>query len=316
VQLAIQTPPEHTSYAALHEVWQAADELGFRAAFTFDHLVPLNPGQSPTTGGAIPSGPQLEGWVTLAALAAGTRRLEVGTLVSGVTYRHPSVLAKMAVSLDHVTGGRAILGLGAAWHEAEHRMFGLEFPAVGERMSRLDEALTVFRLLCVEEHASFEGRWYRLDGAVFEPKPVRAGGIPVLVGGSGPRLRQVAARHATIFNSFAAPWEWAGLNADLDARLRSTDRSPDAMERSAFVFAELSGDEEADARLVAHFQRTRGGTEGEVRRRIVAGTPEQKAEVLRSFGDAGVGLVVLNLRPPFDARQLERFARDVVPLLA
>lgn len=316
LDLAIQTPPEHTSFAALRDMWQAADALGFRAAFTFDHLVPLNPGQSPTSGGAVPDGPQLEGWTTLAALAAGTRNLEVGTLVSGVTYRHPAMLAKMAVTLDHVTDGRAVLGLGAAWHEAEHRMYGIGFPQVGERMGRLDEALTVFRLLCGEGPADFDGRWYRLDGAPFEPKPVRAGGVPVLVGGSGPRLRSIAARHATMFNSFAAPWEWAELNADLDARLAVAGRVPADLERTAFVFCELDEDPAAGDRLVDHFQRTRGGSDDEVRRRVLVGSPDDMAAVLRSYADAGVRLVILNLRPPFAVRSLERLAREVMPLLA
>jgi alkanesulfonate monooxygenase SsuD/methylene tetrahydromethanopterin reductase-like flavin-dependent oxidoreductase (luciferase family) len=316
LRLAIQTPPEHTTFAALRDVWQAADELGFRAAFTFDHFVPLNPGQRPGSGDDVPDGPQLEGWTALAALAAGTRNLEVGTLVTGVTYRHPVVLAKMAVTLDHVTGGRAILGLGAAWHEAEHAMYGIPYPPLGERMGRLDEALTIFGRLCTEDRVDFAGEWYDLHGAVFEPKPVRPAGIPVLVGGSGPRLKGIAARHATMFNSFSAPWEWADVNADLDARLAVAGRAPAALERTAFVFAELSGDQAREDELVGHFQRTRGGTEEEVRRRVVVGDPDAMVAVLRSYEAAGVGTAILNLRPPFDLAGLERFARDVLPAVA
>ncbi|MCU1503996.1 MAG: class F420-dependent oxidoreductase [Ilumatobacteraceae bacterium] len=315
MRIAIQTPPEHTSFAALRDVWTAADALGFHAAYTFDHLVPLNPGQRPGTPGGVPDGPQFEGWTALSALAAGTTRLQVGTLVTGVTYRHPALLAKMAVTLDHVTDGRAVLGLGAAWHEAEHRMYGIEYPGVGERMGRLDESLTIFRRLCTEDAVDFAGRYYQLEQAVFDPKPVRPSGIPILVGGSGDRLKRIAARHATMFNSFAAPWEWPAVNIDLDEKLRAAGRAAHELERTAFVFSELSGSSAAEDELVGHFQRTRGGTDEEVRSRIVIGSPDAMVAVLRSYADAGVSTVILNLRPPFDVAGLERFATEVLPAL-
>jgi alkanesulfonate monooxygenase SsuD/methylene tetrahydromethanopterin reductase-like flavin-dependent oxidoreductase (luciferase family) len=315
MRLAIQTPPEQTSFAELRDTWQAADELGFSAAFTFDHFVPLDPGARPSPDALIPPGPQYEGWVTLAALAACTSRLEVGTLVTGVTYRHPVVLAKMAATLDAITGGRTILGIGAAWHEAEHRMFGIEYPPVGERMGRLDETLQIFRRLCTEDVVDFDGRWYQLRGAVFDPKPVRPTGIPVLVGGGGNRLKSIAARHATMFNGFPPPWEWAAVNADLDARLIAEGRHPSDLERVAYVFAELSESREREDALVATLQRTRGGTDDEVRRRTVVGDPDAMIATLQAYADAGVQTAILNLAQPYATQNLERFARDVMPAL-
>ena len=318
MQFAIQTPPERTTFSGLRDLWQAADELGFAAAFTFDHLVPLNPGERPGATAAVDrSGAQLEGWTALAALAAGTRNLQVGTLVSGVTYRHPSMLAKMAVTLDHITNGRAILGLGAAWHADEHARFGIDFPDVGERMTRLDEALTMFHLLCNSEGApvNYEGRYYRLNEAVFDPLPVRRTGIPVLVGGSGPRLKRIAARHAAWFNSFSAPWEWPAMNSELDRLLSVGGRDPRDLLRTAFVFVELSGDAQREDQLVATFQTTRGGTDDEVRRRVLVGSPEQMAATLRSYADAGIDMAILNLRPPHGPvlAGLVRFAAEVIP---
>ncbi len=320
MQISIQTPPEHTTYRDLLDVWQAADELGFTAAYTFDHLVPLNDGPSGPDPDGIPAGPQLEGWMALAALASHTTRLQVGTLVTGVTYRHPSVSAKMAVTLDRITDGRAVLGLGAAWHQAEHERYGIPYPEVGERMERLDEALQVFRALCGAEHtggrATFEGRWYSLDDAPFDPPPVRAEGIPVLVGGSGPRLLRLVARHADIYNGFWAPWEWAEVNRRLDGLLAARDRAPDALQRTAFVFGELSGDPVAEDALVAHFARQRGGTDEEIRSRILIGSPDHMVEVLRSFAAAGVDGVIVNLRSPVDLAGLERLGTEVLPAVA
>jgi alkanesulfonate monooxygenase SsuD/methylene tetrahydromethanopterin reductase-like flavin-dependent oxidoreductase (luciferase family) len=315
MHLAIQTPPENTTFVELRDTWQAADELGFRAAFTFDHFVPLDPGAKPSPTAAIPNGTQLEGWTTLAALAVCTSKMMVGTLVTGVTYRHPIVVAKMAVTLDKISGGRAILGIGAGWHEAEHRMYGIDYPTAGERMGRLDEALTIFHRLCTEDTVDFDGRWYQLAGAVFEPKPVHASGIPVLVGGSGDRLKRVAARHATMFNSFSPPWEWAAVNADLDVRLDAAGRSPADLERTAYVFAELSGERDRDDALVAMFQRNRGGTDDEVRRRVLVGDPDTMIAALRGYADAGVHTAIINLRPPYRTQKLETLARDVMPAL-
>lgn len=312
MKIAIQTPPEHCTMASLEEVWQTADEAGFAAAFTFDHLVPLNAGARPNMPIGVPDGPQLEGWATLCALAARTKRMQVGTLVSGITYRPPIVLAKMAVTLDHITRGRAILGVGAAWHEVEHKMYGIEYPAVGERMTRLDESLQMFRRLFTEQEVTFKGKHYELNSAVFDPKPVRKEGIPLLVGGSGDRLKNIVARNADMFNSFAAPWEWEAVNQDLDARLTKNGRKPSDLMRTAFIFSDLSGDEAKERNLLETFQKNRGGTEEEVRRRIVIGNPDNMISVLKGYEEAGIEMAIINLRPPFSADEVARFAKEVL----
>jgi alkanesulfonate monooxygenase SsuD/methylene tetrahydromethanopterin reductase-like flavin-dependent oxidoreductase (luciferase family) len=312
MKIAIQTPPENCTFQALEEVWQVADDAGFAAAFTFDHLVPLNPGARPNLPIGVPDGPQFEGWATLCALAARTKHMQVGTLVSGITYRPPIMLAKMAVTLDHITRGRAILGVGAAWHEVEHKMYGIEYPAVGERMTRLDEALQIFRRLFTEDEVTFEGASFQMSKAVFDPKPVRKSGIPLLVGGSGNRLKNIVARNADMFNSFAAPWEWAAVNADLDARMTKYGRDPKSLMRTAFVFSDLSGDAAKEEDLLRTFQKNRGGTEEEVRKRIVIGNPDNMIEVLKGYEQAGIEMAILNLRPPFSAAEVSRFAQEVL----
>ena len=314
MEIAIQTPPEHTSYSRLRDIWQTADELGFAAGFTFDHFVPLNPGARPSKPGGVPDGPQFEGWMTLAALGADTSRLDVGTLVTGVTYRHPVLLAKMAVTLDHVTNGRALLGAGAAWHEPEHAMYGFDYPDVGDRMTMLDETLEAFGLLCAAEGpVDYEGRFVRLSNACFDPKPVRPGGVPVLVGGGGQRLRRIVARRADWYNGFWAPWEWPEVNAGLDERLARAGRRPEDLKRTAFVFSELAGDPAATEALVKTFQSARGGTTEQVRSRILVGSPDQMVSVLESYAAAGVEMAILNIRPDQGAAEVQWFGEQVLP---
>jgi alkanesulfonate monooxygenase SsuD/methylene tetrahydromethanopterin reductase-like flavin-dependent oxidoreductase (luciferase family) len=192
--LGIQIRPADTTWPDVREIALLAEEVGFDAIYTWDHLLPV--------AGIDPALPNFEGWQLLAAWGALTSRVRVGMLVSGNTLRHPGLLAKMAATLDHVTGGRAILGVGAGQLELEHTQYGMPFPPVGERVARLDESLAAMRALLTEERASFDGRFYRLDGAIAEPKPVQ-GRLPILVGSTGPKMLRVAARHADIWHGYA-----------------------------------------------------------------------------------------------------------------
>lgn len=313
MRLAIQTPLQHTTFGRLHDLWQVADRTGFAAAFTYDHLVALGSGARPGAIGAVPDGSQLEGWTTLAALAAATSNLEVGTLATGVTYRPVAVLAKMAVTLDVITGGRAILGVGAGWHETEHDMIGLDFPPVGQRMRLLEETVESFGRLCATHgRVDYDGAVVKLRGMPFEPKPVRPSGIPVLIGGSGARLRSIAARRADIYNGFWPPTQWPEINADLDDRLRQADRSSEALQRSVFVQTELSSDPATQDQFVAEVMATRGGSAAEVRSRCLVGSDDAMADVLGSYQAAGVDMAVLSIGPTTRADDLERFAREVM----
>lgn len=314
MKIAIQTPPEHTSYSRLRDIWQAADELGFTAAFTYDHFVPLSLGISPQSAERVPEGPQFEAWTTAAALGAETRHLDIGTLVSGVTYRHPVLLAKMAVTLDHITGGRSLLGLGAAWHEAEHTMYGFEYPRPADRVIMLKEALEAFALLC---HSSgtvdYRGRFVRLTDANFDPKPVRPEGIPVVLGGKGPQMQRIAARHADWYNGFWTPQDWQHVNEKLDALLVEAGRSPGDLTRSVLVFSDLSGNTATMDQMVSVLQADRGETRAQVLPRIVAGSPDRMVAVLESYANAGVDVTILSIRPDQGVDELTSFAKQVLP---
>jgi alkanesulfonate monooxygenase SsuD/methylene tetrahydromethanopterin reductase-like flavin-dependent oxidoreductase (luciferase family) len=311
VDLGLQTPQQGWSPAQLSAMWAAADRLGFRAAFTHDHLLPLHPGERP---GSVHDGPragaQLDGWLLAAVLATGTTRLSVGVLASGVTYRHPAALAKLAVTLDHTTGGRAMLCAGAGWHAEEHRAFGIPFPPMPERAALLDETLAAFQVLCASAGApvTWAGEHVRLTGAVFAPGPVRPTGIPVLVGGSGPRVLATAGRCADWVNAFAAPDEWPALHERVDAAARAAGRPPSALRRSGFVSADLSGDVALADELVARTAATRGLTAAEARRRVLAGSDGQVADVLGAYRDAGVDMLVVQPQPGAGVEELARLA--------
>ena len=161
IRVGLKLAPQFTTVEELRAVWRVADEAGFDHVWNFDHFASI---REDTTGDI------LEAWTLLGAMAEATKNVRIGCMVTGNTYRHPGVLAKMAVTVDHLSGGRLEFGLGAAWAEGEHTMLGLEFGTVGQRIARLEEACRVVKALWTEDRASFEGDWYRLERRNREPE--------------------------------------------------------------------------------------------------------------------------------------------------
>lgn len=194
MRISVKLQPQQTSWEDLRAMWMAAEATPeVDAAWLFDHFYPIN--------GADPSGPCFEGWTALAFLAAQTSRLRFGLIVSGVTYRHPAVLANMCATLDVASGGRLEIGLGAAWNADEHAAYGIDFPPVGQRMDMLEEACEVLHLLLTERTATFAGRCYQLTDAHCEPKPVQSPRPPLVLGGQGERrMLRIAALWADQWN--------------------------------------------------------------------------------------------------------------------
>jgi F420-dependent oxidoreductase-like protein len=202
-----------------------AEEVGFDGAWVFDHFKPLY-GDS--------SGPCLEGWTLLAGLAAHTSRIRLGTLVTGITYRHPAVLATEAVTVDQISGGRLELGLGAAWNEPEHREFGIPFPAIKERAERLEEGIEVMRRLMTKDRASFKGRHYKLEEATYHPRPVQRPHPPIWVGASGEQLMlPIVARQADAWHAFGSADSMARKSKLLDQYAEAAGRDPKRILRSS-----------------------------------------------------------------------------------
>ena len=194
MRFAFKTAPQHTTWQDMLAVWTAADDIEvFESGWNFDHFYPIR-GNS--------RGPCLEGWSMLAALAQATRRLRLGTLVTGIHYRHPAVLANMAATIDIISGGRLELGLGAGWNEQESGAYGIELGTPGERSDRFEEACEVILGLLSSETTTFSGKYYQLNEARCEPKPVQQPHPPLCVGGSGERRTlRTAARFAQHWNS-------------------------------------------------------------------------------------------------------------------
>jgi alkanesulfonate monooxygenase SsuD/methylene tetrahydromethanopterin reductase-like flavin-dependent oxidoreductase (luciferase family) len=195
-----------------------AEELGFDHAWLVDHLVDTD---GPPENGC------LEGWTLLAALATRTSRIRLGVLVSSNTFRHPALLLKEAVTVDHVSGGRLILGMGTGWNVDEHRRYGLELPEPAERVDRFEEAIQVVTQLMSQEQTTFEGRFYRLDDARLQPPPVQRPRIPILIAAHRPRMLRIAARYADQWDTFAAMPGTAtdGVEAEVADRIALLDRA-------------------------------------------------------------------------------------------
>jgi F420-dependent oxidoreductase-like protein len=222
--LGIKLSPQNCEIADLRAVWRIADEAGFDHLWAFDHFNPIF---------SDVAGDVFEGMTLLAAMAQATSRVRIGLMVAGNTYRHPGVLAKMATTIDHLSGGRLEFGLGASGAEVEHTMLGIPFYTAGERIRRLAEALTVCRKLWTEERASFDGRYYTLTDAVSNPKPLQRPHPPIWVGGAGEKLTlRVVAEHADVWNVIGSVEEVVRKASVLDQHCADVGRNPAEIKRS------------------------------------------------------------------------------------
>ena len=239
LRFGIKTAQMGGSYEGMREAWLEADRLGFDTAWGHDHL--LNQDDI--------SAPEDEGWMALAALLALTTRIRGGLMVSSNTFRHPSVLAKMATTVDIISGGRLDVGIGAGWFEDEHRQYGLPLPPVGERMRRLEEACRIMKALWTERQATVDGEYYQVREAYCEPKPVQQPHPPIVIGGGGEKLLlRIVAQHADVWNlSKGTPEEFRHKCAVLDEHCRAVGRDPAEIERS-IQFLQPEGDMVSKAR--------------------------------------------------------------------
>jgi F420-dependent oxidoreductase-like protein len=225
----IKTPNHQTTWQNMLEIWKEADSIDvFESVWNWDHLYPLR---------SDPHGDSLDGWVTLSALARETSRIRIGSMVNGMHFRHPSITAKMAVTLDHVSGGRSYLGLGAGWFEEESEAHGIELGSMKERFDRFDEGLEVIVSLLTQEETTFAGDFYQLKGALSEPKATQQPHPPIVIGGTGRnRTLRAVARWAQMWDALIVePSEWKGLRAVLEGHCQDVGRASSEIDCSAHV---------------------------------------------------------------------------------
>ena len=306
VRFGLHMWPQATTWPELRDTAILADECGFDSLWTWDHLVSIQ--------GPIDQ-PAFDGWSLICAWGALTARATVGLLVGANTLRHPAITAKHAITLDHITGGRAVLGIGGGWVEAEHTAFGVPFgTGFGERLDRLDESVRLIRALLAGEVVTETGRFYAFDGAVAAPLPLRRP-LPILVGGSGPtKTLATVARSADMWNHLFVGMDAArAASANLDGHLDRVGRDPATLERTISIPI-IIRDDPAEARAAFRRAIAANGADVDAAWHELAGPPEHVVPVLAELREIGFDHVIFRMPAPFDRETIER-AEEVRGLL-
>ena len=306
MRVGLFTSLTNTTWPDVLALWRHVEATGWDAACVTDHFMPNTPDRV---------GDVHECWTTLSALAALVPRLRIGTIVVGNTYRNPALVAKMAATVDVISGGRLILGIGAAWQENEHEAYGFAFPPVAERLARLDEACEVIKRLWTESKPSFAGRFYRLQNAPLMPKPVQRPHPELMIGGGGEKVTlRIVARHADHWNVWGGPEILARKGKLLDDYCAAVGRDPRALRRSANTPLLLTDDRADVEKLTDVVMRRMGYPAEAVKDMLLAGSVSAVRDKVARLREAGVDMIfVPNMFFPREPRPLlDRFMSEIV----
>jgi alkanesulfonate monooxygenase SsuD/methylene tetrahydromethanopterin reductase-like flavin-dependent oxidoreductase (luciferase family) len=297
---------QYTDWPALLEAGQRADRIGYDTLWTWDHLYPI-------VGSA--EGPMFEAWLTITAWAQATVRVRIGLMVGANTFRDPAVVAKMATTFDHISGGRAILGIGAAWFETEHRAFGLQYGSgPPERLRWLGEALPVIRGMLRGETPTAAGNRYHATAVRNDPAPLQAR-LPLLVGGGGEKVTlKLVARYADMCNVGGGVAEVRRKEGVLRRHCEAEGRDEREIERTTGVGAVVIRDSRAEADRVFRSTFRRNGN-ARLWTEQPVGTPEDVAELLAPYGEIGYRHLIAGFPAPYDEESMTRLVTEVKPLL-
>jgi probable F420-dependent oxidoreductase, Rv1855c family len=299
-RFGLQLWSQQTDWPGFRDAALAAEETGWDSVWTWDHLLAIfGPWEQPI----------FEGWSVLSALGPLTSRIRLGLMVGANTFRNPGLTAKLATTLDHVSGGRAVLGIGGAWFEREHDAFGIDFfSGHGERLDRLDESVMLMRRLLDGERFSHEGRFYTFNDALCEPRPVQAH-LPILVGGSGPRktLRTVALR-ADGWNTSGTVDQARANLAILAEHCEAVGHDIAAIEKT-ISFPMLIRDDRAAAQGPYQALLDRNGIADMEKSPVLLGSPTEVADALRPYVELGFETVIVRMPAPYDRETIDRMAQ-------
>jgi len=303
IRFGVQIPQEGVDFSAVLAHARAAEKLGYDSVWIPDHLRAV---------AVAPGSPCYEAWTTLTGVLLGTERVMGGPMVLSEAFRNPAWLANAAATLDHMSGGRLILGIGAGWYEGEYRAYGYPWAPGGERVERLGEALEIIKRFWASPGEGFAGRHYRADGTIDAPKPLQQPHPPIWVGGQGPKLLRLAARYADAWNAPILFPEQVAERAETLRKLCEAEGRPMVeITYEGPVWIDSDGDR-IDARI-ARNAAAENPTQQTYARVAIAGTPERVAARIREYVDAGVTHVVCHFGRTTDLRGTELFAREVIP---
>ncbi|HEY3997736.1 MAG TPA: TIGR03560 family F420-dependent LLM class oxidoreductase [Candidatus Xenobia bacterium] len=297
--------PQYATWPEWRDAALRVETLGYDSVWAWDHFLPII---------GDPAGPNLECWQLLPALAALTKHVKLGALVSGNTYRQPPVLAKMAATLDHISNGRAIVGMGAAWFELEHKQYGIDFgKSPGDRIAKLGEALPIMRSMLDQKETTLHGKYYQVSGAWAEPKPVQKH-LPIMIGGGGEqKTLRLVAKYADYWNGFGTPDVIAHKLGLLKGYCQEAGTSFDHILGTVLlsvIIRDKPQDVEARAKQVTTHNRMQQANANVM---AVTGGPEQVAQTIAAYAKVGLQGILLGGPPPYDMETLERFQKEVRP---
>ena len=309
IRFGLQVAPQQTTVEEMKDIWKEAEALGFDTLWVNDHLLP--------SVGPLDA-PNLESWSILAAMAVSTSRVKIGPMVTSNTFRNPAVLAKMATTVDHLSNGRLILGIGTGYLEPEHRAYGITLPPIKERIDRLEEALQVItKLWAADSPVSFQGHYYTLVDAPFMPKPVQRPHPPIMIGGGGEkRVLPLVARYAQMWNiPSVTPEAVAAKNAALEKACRKIGRNCAEIERSYLTPLFMKADPAEAQPLLERLMQQYKVTMEQARKTMLMGDAAAVRQQLQAYIDAGVTHFIIVLRRPglYDREGVRTFAKEVMP---
>jgi F420-dependent oxidoreductase-like protein len=295
--------PDDAMFERVVALALAAETSGFESFWVMDHYH-----QIANNGPA--SEPMLEAYALLSGVAARTSRIKLGAMVTGVTYRNPAFLAKAVTTLDIVSSGRAILGIGAAWNEEESLAYGYEWPPVAERFERLEDALQICRSMFTQPQTTFHGRRHHVDGAYNVPQPVQPGGPEILVGGTGERktLRLVA-QYANMWNGFGDPETVRHKIDVIEEHCRDVGRDPAEIVKTRLGRLIVTTTEEEAKGRRAEYQALRGLDDDQLPSMLICGTPDTVVERVQAYVDAGADGLMFNMNPDTMPEDVESAGR-------